>query len=81
MSHEVILKLNNGQSAPIIGVKKMKIVTKEMVEERIRNRFPNEPFEIIEYTKISKPIIIKCLDCQRITKYSTCNNFLGAKKS
>lgn len=59
----------------------MKIVTKEMVEERIRNRFPNEPFEIIEYTKISKPIIIKCLDCQRITKYSTCNNFLGAKKS
>ena len=41
----------------------MKIVSKTEVEERIKTRFPNQPFEIIQYTKMTDPFIIKCLKC------------------
>lgn len=58
----------------------MKIVTKEMVEQRIQEKWSNEPFEIIEYTKVSKPFKIKCLDCGNIRSYSTFNNFINSKK-
>lgn len=51
-----------------------------MVEERINERWPNQPYEIIEYTKIIKPFTIKCLSCGRITTYSNFNNFFTKKK-
>lgn len=56
----------------------MKIVSLEEVKQRINNRFPNQPFEIINYTKISQPITIQCLKCGNIQTYSTCHNFLNA---
>ena len=79
MDYEVILRSNKGQSAPI-WEDKMKIVTKEMVEQRIRDRWPDEPFEIIEYTRVSKPFKIKCLDCGLVRSYSSFNGFIGNKK-
>lgn len=45
---------------------KLKIVTKEEIEHRIQNKWPNQPFEIIQYTKVSQPFSIKCLKCGRI---------------
>ena len=58
----------------------MKIVTQEMVSQRIADRWPNEPFEIMQYTRVSHPFQIKCLDCGKISSYSTFNNFITAKK-
>lgn len=41
----------------------MKIVKVEEIEKRIRNKFPEAHFEIVNYTKTRKPITVKCLDC------------------
>ena len=56
----------------------MKIVSKTEVEERIKIRFPNQPFEIIQYTKMTEPFIIKCLKCNQIKQFSSCRNFLNS---
>lgn len=58
----------------------MKIVTKEEIKNRIKRKFPNQPFEIIEYTRVSKPIKIKCLKCGVETQYSSANNYLNANR-
>lgn len=58
----------------------MKIVTQEMASQRIVNRWPNEPFEIVQYTRVSQPFQIKCLSCGKISSYSTFNNFITTKK-
>ena len=68
----------NGQSAPLEV--KMKIVTLQEITEKIQKKFPNEPFEIIEYTRVSKPFKIKCLKCGRISEYSNFNNYINAKR-
>lgn len=54
----------------------MKIVTIEEVKERINTRFPEEPYEIIKYTKMTEPFIIRCLMCNEIKTFSSCRNFL-----
>lgn len=59
----------------------MKIVTQEMVFQRITNKWPNEPFEIVQYTRVSHPFQIKCLDCGKISSYSSFNNFFNSKKT
>ena len=41
----------------------MKIVTIEDVCQRISNKYPGQNFEIIEYTRVSKPFQIKCGQC------------------
>ena len=58
----------------------MKIVTQEMVFQRIADRWPDEPFEIVQYTRVSHPFQIKCLSCGKISSYSTFNNFITTKK-
>mgnify|MGYP002622425907 CR=1 FL=1 len=45
----------------------MKIVTINEIQNRIESKFPNQPFEIIEYTRVSKPFTIKCLKCGKVT--------------
>lgn len=60
---------------------KLKIVTKEEIERRIQTKWPNQPFEIIQYTKVSQPFSIKCLKCGRIKKYSSFSNFYSPSKS
>lgn len=54
----------------------MKIVTIEEVKERINVRFPEEPYEIIKYTKMTEPFTIRCLMCNKIKTFSSCRNFL-----
>ena len=54
----------------------MKIVTIEEVKERINARFPEEPYEIIKYTKMTEPFTIRCLMCNEIKTFSSCKNFL-----
>ena len=53
----------------------MKIISQDEFSERINNKYPNQPFEIIEYTRVSKPFTIKCLKCGKIEQYSTAGNF------
>ena len=56
----------------------MKIISQDEFSERINNKYPNQPFEIIEYTRVSKPFTIKCLKCGKIEQYSTAGNFLNS---
>ena len=76
MAYDVNLSVINGQSAPMGG--NMKIISQDEFSERINNKYPNQPFEIIEYTRVSKPFTIKCLKCGKIEQYSTAGNFLNS---
>lgn len=58
----------------------MKIITEEEVRRRIEEKFPGQPFEIIEYTRMSKPFTIKCLKCGNIKTYSNAVNFIGSSR-
>lgn len=44
----------------------MVIITKQDYENRIKETFPNQPFEVLEYTRITKPVKIRCLNCGHI---------------
>lgn len=55
----------------------MKIVSSEEMSQRIETRFPNQPFKLIQYTKVTKPITIKCLNCGEERTYSNCHNLLS----
>lgn len=54
----------------------MKIITQSEVEQRIRDKWPNEPFEIIEYTRMTKKFVIKCLTCGKVMTYPQTDDFL-----
>ncbi len=58
----------------------MKIVTIEEITNRIEEKFPNEPFEIVEYTRVSKSFAIRCLKCGNTYHYSSFNNYFNAKR-
>lgn len=58
----------------------MVIITQEEVGKRIKNKFPNQPFEIIEYKRMTKPFTIKCLRCNNVKTYSSTSNFLGSPR-
>ena len=55
-------------------------ITKQEFEQRIKNRFPNEKFKIIEYTATSNPGKIQCLTCGRIIEMPQAKNFLASHK-
>lgn len=59
----------------------MKIVSKEDIINRTKNKFPNQSFEIVDYTRVTKPFTIKCLNCNRVRTFSSFNNFIGANKT
>lgn len=58
----------------------MKIVSQDEICQRIKNKFPNQPFEIVEYTKVSKPFSIRCLKCGKTTQYSSFNNYINSSR-
>lgn len=58
----------------------MKAISKEEFENRIKERFPKENFEIIEYTTMSNPLKIKCLNCNKILESPQAKNFLAKHK-
>lgn len=58
----------------------MIIVTKEDVEKRLQEKFPNEPFEILKYTRMTQPFSIKCLKCGEVRNSTQTANFINANK-
>lgn len=56
----------------------MKIITIDEIKQRIENVYLNEPYEIIEYTAVTKPFTIKCLRCNEIKTYSSFKNFVSS---
>lgn len=57
----------------------MKIVKVEEIEKRIRNKFPEAHFEIVNYTKTQKPITVKCLDCGEEKTFANLCGILNRK--
>ena len=57
-----------------------KAITKEEFISRITEHYPNEQFELIEYTTTSNPLQIKCLSCGKILHYPQAKNFLAKNK-
>lgn len=56
-----------------------KISLEEFIN-RIQIRYPNEHFEIIEYTTVSNPLKVKCLSCNKVLSYPQAKNFLAKNK-
>ena len=59
----------------------MKPISKEEFEKRIKNRFPEEKFEVQDFNGLGKPAVIKCLNCGRIIEVSKASNFLIYSKA
>lgn len=55
-------------------------ITKKEMENRLRNKFPNEDFEIIEYSVQERPGQIKCNKCGSIIYVSSFRSIISAKK-
>ena len=55
----------------------MKAITQQEFEKRIKERYPNENFKIIDYTTNSKPLKIQCVSCKKILLYPQAKNFLA----
>lgn len=58
----------------------MKKLTVQEFSDRIRERFPEEHFEIIEYRGTGEPLIVKCLECKKVIQVSKAVNFLAKNK-
>ncbi len=58
----------------------MKRVSFEELNTRIKNRFPEEEFEIVKYETLGKPGEIKCLSCGDIIKINKFSNFFAKNK-
>lgn len=58
----------------------MKAITQQEFEKRIKERYPNEKFKIIEYATSSKPLKIQCINCNKILLYPQAKNFLAKNK-
>lgn len=58
----------------------MKTVTIEDIKKRICQKWPNQSFEIIEYTRVTKRFVLKCCKCGRIKTYSSFSNFITPKR-
>lgn len=54
-----------------------KKITKQTFLERFKLNFPEAEIEIIEYTAISKPAIIRCKKCGKVMKKKKASNFLN----
>lgn len=58
----------------------MRKVTKEEFKKRIKERFPEEDFEIIQYDSVGKPGIFKCKQCNTNIEVKAAGNFLAPNK-
>lgn len=59
----------------------MKKIEQSEFERRIKKRFPNEEFTIIDYKSIGAPVIIQCNKCKQQIKVKVANNFLAPSKA
>lgn len=58
----------------------MRKITLEEYKRRINKKYPNEKFEIIEYSCYTKPVKIRCCNCNKIIKYDKARTFLSENK-
>lgn len=79
MVYDANLSTNNGRSAPVGGIS-MKIITIEEIQKRISEKWPSQPYEILEYTKVTQRFTLKCGKCGRIKTYSSFANFINPKR-
>lgn len=54
-------------------------ITKEIYEQRISERFPEQEYEILSFNGITNPLKIKCLKCGRELSFSDGNSCLRNK--
>lgn len=57
----------------------MKSISKEEAIIRIKNSYPNQDFELLEYVNSTSPIKIKCLNCNKERVVSNLRNLLKNK--
>lgn len=58
----------------------MRKITLEEVNERIKIRFPEEKFEVIEFNGMGQAGKIKCSKCEKIIKINKFSNFFAKNK-
>lgn len=58
----------------------MKKISIDEIKMRIKQRFPDEDFEILEYNGLGEPGKVKCLNCKKIIEITKFNNFLVKSK-
>lgn len=58
----------------------MIIITQDDVIKRIEQKFPSQPFKIIEYTRMTNPFTIQCLKYGIVKTYSSTANFLNSNR-
>lgn len=58
----------------------MKKISQQEMEERIKKRFPEETFTIIEYTSACGKGSIQCDKCKQVISLNQFNNFLAKNK-
>lgn len=82
MNHVEKLKFINALSAAKLEGKYMgrPKISREVFEQRIQQRFPEETFRVIEYSSIGEKARIQCLRCNTIIDVSKANNFLAPNK-
>ena len=59
----------------------MKAITQPEFEQRIRKRFPEESFTVIQYHSTGKPAIFQCDTCGEKIEVSKASNFLAPTKA
>lgn len=57
-----------------------KKISEDEFYKRVKDKYPNENFEIIEYTTMSNPLKIRCNSCNQILCYPQAKNFLVKNK-
>lgn len=58
----------------------MKKISIQEIERRIKTRFPEESFKIIEYNGLGNKGKVKCLQCNNIIEVNKFNNFFAKNK-
>lgn len=58
----------------------MRKIDRKECEQRIKERFPEEQFELLEYESLGKPGKIKCLRCGELIKINKMSNFFAKNK-
>ena len=58
----------------------MKIITKNTLEKRIKNKYQEQPFEICFYENMTSPFKILCKNCGIQKTYSSPSNFLYSSR-
>ena len=60
-------------------LRKGEVIKMNILEKKIKERFPNENIEVLSYTIMKKPALVKCLNCGTIYELKA-ENFIRKEK-